>query len=297
MGQDKPHNFWHLNWMPRPAAGIKVAVFAGDLKIPATWRCFQWASRLATSRKLPFSMLGGAEFCRSSFFAECLSKEVEDDMEKNQNKSGELRRQIIQAAQAYKEHLVGKVFLYVYGNDFFEVVFQTDQFLHLTGVSSMLGARDFYQKAKNSTLSTGQIFFDTRHPYRVAKKKLPCLLVLHELTNSLVIISKDTHTGTLLYKLSVSNLEFTIGLTENRGQDGSKINDWFLPRTLRVKDKPVENSSCSEFVDFIFAKEATSTQYTEITYRDAEKVPPQSIRMLLSSQLQDALYNTENKVT
>ena len=161
----------------------------------------------------------------------------------------------------------------------------------------MLGARDFYQKAKNSTLSTGQIFFDTRHPYRVAKKKLPCLLVLHELTNSLVIISKDTHTGTLLYKLSVSNLEFTIGLTENRGQDGSKINDWFLPRTLRVKDKPVENSSCSEFVDFIFAKEATSTQYTEITYRDAEKVPPQSIRMLLSSQLQDALYNTESKVT
>ena len=113
-------------------------------------------------------------------------------MEKNQNKSGELRRQIIQAAQAYKEHLAGKVFLYVYGNDFFEVVFQTDQFLHLTGVGSMLGARDFYQKAKNSTLSTGQIFFDKRHPYRVAKKKLPCLLVLHELTNSLVIISKDS---------------------------------------------------------------------------------------------------------
>lgn len=214
-------------------------------------------------------------------------------MEKKEDKIGELRRQVIQAAKAYKDNLAGKVFLYVYGACYFEVVFQTDQFLHLTGVGTSLRARDFYQKAKDSTLSTGQMYFDARHPYRTAKKKLPCLAELFKLTDNLVIISDDTRTGTLTYKLSVSNLEFTIGLTENCDKDGKKINDWFLPRTLRVKDKTVENSSASEFVDLILAKDAASTHYTHITYRDEEKIPPQSIKELLSPELQTVLYPEE----
>ena len=33
---------------------------------------------------------------------------------------------------------------------------------------------------------------------------------------------------TIIYKLSVTNLKFTLGLTENKDVDGNKINDFFM---------------------------------------------------------------------
>ena len=45
---------------------------------------------------------------------------------------------------------------------------------------------------------------------------------------------------TITYNLSVTNLKFTLGLIENIDNTGNKINDFFLPMTLRVKDSSVE---------------------------------------------------------
>ena len=168
-----------------------------------------------------------------------------------------IRKHIVDASCVYRDNLAGKVFLYVTGDEYFEVVFQTDRFMHLTGVNSRLSAQEFYDKATDSKLTTGQFYFDPQHPYRGAKKKLLCLLLLPELTNSLVCVVKNMTTLTLTYKLGVTNLDFTIGLTENVDYNGNKINDWFLPRTLRVKDKSIENSDSAELVDFIFAKDAS----------------------------------------
>ena len=92
-------------------------------------------------------------------------------MEKKEDKIGELRRQVIQAAKAYKDNLAGKVFLYVYGACYFEVVFQTDQFLHLTGVGTSLRARDFYQKAKDLILSILLDTFSSRNFYAACSSK------------------------------------------------------------------------------------------------------------------------------
>ncbi len=47
-----------------------------------------------------------------------------------------------------------------------------------------------------------------------------------------VCILKDMQTVTIMYKLSVTNLEFTLGLTENLDNYGKKINDFFLPMSL-----------------------------------------------------------------
>ena len=63
--------------------------------------------------------------------------------------------------------------------------------------------------------------------YANAKKKLPCLKHLPELTKDMVCILKDMQTVTIKYKLSVTNLEFTLGLTENTDKHGNKINDFF----------------------------------------------------------------------
>lgn len=196
-----------------------------------------------------------------------------------------IRTQIIQASHVYQNKLAGKVFLYVIGDTFFEVVFQTKCFLHLTGVGSTLSAQDFYEKAKKSILTTDQIYFDQRHPYYSAKKKLPCLLLLPALTNSLVCVTKDMQTMTLTYKIGVTNLDFTIGLMENSDHAGNKINGWFLPRTLRVKDKSIEKSKSAEFVDFILAKDASMDQYDTITFSEPGKKLPSTIKELLSLKL------------
>lgn len=213
-------------------------------------------------------------------------------MKAKQDKKENIRKQIISASYVYRDKLAGKVFLYVFGNEYFEVVFQTDRFKHLTGVNSELNAQDFYEKAKDSTLTTDQICFDQTHYYSGAKKKLPCLHQLPALTNDLVCVVKGMQTVTLTYKIGVTNLDFTLGLAENIDFEGNKINDWYLPRTLRVRDKAVENSDDSEFVNFIFSKDASNDKYTTIMYAEKGKQAPLSIKNLLNKSLVEYLYDT-----
>ena len=205
------------------------------------------------------------------------------------DKKESIRKQIIDASHVYRDKLAGKVFLYVYGESYFEVVFQTNRFMHLTGVNSYLQAQDFYSKASAAKLTTNQFYFE-QHPFANVKKKLPCLMQLPALTNSLVCVVKEMNTVTLTYKVGVTNLNFTIGLTENIDCMGNKINEWLLPRTLRVKDKAIENSAYAEFIDFIFMKDASHDKYSDLTYADASKFLPETVRDLLSQDLANILY-------
>lgn len=199
------------------------------------------------------------------------------------DKKNAIRQEIIDAAGVYSRDLAGRNFLYIYGEEYFEVSFPSDHFLHLTGVETMLSAKNFYKNAKKSTLANGQFYFTSRHTYANAKKKLPCLKRLPELTNGLVCILKDMQTVSIIYKLSVTNLEFTLGLIENTDNYGKKINDLFLPMSLRVEDSSVEKSAEGEIVDFIFSKDASVTKYDTLLVRDEGKTIPASVRHLLSN--------------
>ena len=57
------------------------------------------------------------------------------------DKKNAIRQGIIEAAIVYSQSLAGKTFLYVYGDEYFEVSFPGDLFLHLTG-----GRQDFLQR-------------------------------------------------------------------------------------------------------------------------------------------------------
>ena len=205
------------------------------------------------------------------------------------DKKNAIRQDIIDSAGIYSQNLAGKAFLYVYGEEFFEVSFPVDHFLHLTGVETTLSAKDFYKNAKKGKLTNSQFYFDARHPYANAKKKLPYLKRLPELTNDMVCILKDMQTVTIIYKLSVTNLEFTLGLTENVDNQGKKINDFFLPMSLRVEDTSVEKSNDGEIVDFIFSKDASKTKYDSILVKDKHKIISDSVKHLVS----DSLYRNE----
>ena len=138
---------------------------------------------------------------------------------------------------------------------------------------------------KKAKLTNNQFYFDARHPYANAKKKLPCLKRLPELTNDMVCILKEMQTVTIVYKLSVTNLEFTLGLTENIDMHGKKVNNFFLPMSLRVEDTSVEKSNDGEIVDFIFTKDASIEKYDTLLVKDKNKMIPESVRHLLDEKL------------
>ncbi len=201
------------------------------------------------------------------------------------------KKNAIRQAIVYSQNLAGKTFLYVYGDEYFEVSFPIDHFLHLTGVETRLSAKDFYKNAKKSILTNNQFYFDVRHVYANAKKKLPCLKRLPELTNEMVCVLKNMETMTITYKLSVTNLEFTLGLTENIDNTGNKINDLFLPMSLRVKDSSVEKSGDGEIVDFIFSKDASVARYDTLLVEDKSKTIPSCIKHLIN----DDFYHATNE--
>lgn len=147
-----------------------------------------------------------------------------------------------------------------------------------------LSSKDFYKNAKKAKLTNNQFYFNARHPYANAKKKLPCLKRLPELTNDMVCILKDMQTVTIIYKLSVTNLEFTLGLTENTDDKGKKVNDFFLSMSLRVEDSSVEKSNDGEIVDFIFSKDASTAKYDTLLVEDKHKSIPESIKHLISEE-------------
>lgn len=203
-------------------------------------------------------------------------------MATKEEKKSVIRRAVIDAAVVYSQNLAGKTFLYVYGDEYFEVSFPIDHFLHLTGVETQLPAKEFYRNAKKGKLTDNQFYFTGRHPFANAKKKLPCLKRLPEFTNEMVCILKDMQTASIIYKLSVTNFEFTLGLTENIDANGNKINDFFLPMSLRVEDSSVARSRDGDIVDFIFSKDASIKLYDTLLVKDEQKKIPGSIRHLIS---------------
>ena len=207
------------------------------------------------------------------------------------DKKNAIRQGITEAEIVYCQNLAGKTFLYVCGDEYFEVSFPIDHFLHLTGVETRLSTKDFYKNAKKSILTNNQFYFDARHVYANAKKKLPCLKRLPELTNEMVCVLKNMETMTITYKLSVTNLEFTLGLTENIDNTGNKINDLFLPMSLRVKDSSVERSNDGDVVDFIFSKDASVAKYDTLLVEDKSKTIPSCIKYLIN----DDFYHATNE--
>ena len=64
------------------------------------------------------------------------------------------------AASLYREHLVGKRFMYVFDNRYIEVIYKTENFKHLTGVATNLSAKQFFRLAKKRKLTAAQIGCD-----------------------------------------------------------------------------------------------------------------------------------------
>ncbi len=185
-----------------------------------------------------------------------------------------VKNMIIGATRVYGQFLSGKNFLYVYGENYFEVSFPVDHFRHLTGVNSMTNAIDFYKDAKKGSLTNNQFYFDKHYRSDLASKKLSCLLRLSDLTSNLVCVLKDMKTDTYYYKMSLTDFKFTLGLVE----DGAGV---YVPMSLRVESKSFDRSLDGDIVDFIFSKDASIDKYDTLLVRDDNKDIPLSIKHLI----------------
>lgn len=105
---------------------------------------------------------------------------------------------------------------------------------------------------------------------------------LPELINDMVCVLKNMQTVTVIYKLSVTNLEFTLGLTENTDNRGNKIDDFFVPMSLRVEESSVKRSKEAEIVDFIFSKDASADRYDTLLVEDKRKTIPDNVKPLIN---------------
>ncbi|WP_026658432.1 hypothetical protein [Butyrivibrio sp. AC2005] len=85
----------------------------------------------------------------------------------------------------------------------------------------------------------------------------------------------------ITYKLSVTNLEFTLGLVQQTDNNGNIMPNRFIPMTLRVEDSSVNKSGGGEIIDFIFSKDASKSVYDTLSVRDERKDIPKCIRALL----------------
>ena len=87
---------------------------------------------------------------------------------------------------------------------------------------------------------------------------------LPKLINDMVCVLKNMQTVTVIYKLSITNLEFTLGLTENTDSRGDKIDDFFVPMSLRVENASIKRSKEAEIIDFTFSKDASADRYNTL---------------------------------
>lgn len=197
----------------------------------------------------------------------------------------DLRLKIIKAAKEYKSNLMSNNFLYVYNGKYFEVAFYKENFAHLTGVNSNLGAKQFFDKSCTSTITTQQFYFDTEHPLRNAKKKLEKLEQLSNLTKECICVVTDLTTNNKVqYKLIITNLEITLRLMNDVDKNGNLKSNMNIPRSFTVKDKVIENSKDGDIVDFIFKKKQKDKIYSEILYQDKTKEIPLILKGIIDNK-------------
>ena len=184
---------------------------------------------------------------------------------KTQNDRKIIVSEIIKAAQAYKQNLVGKTFLYVFDNKHIEVMFKAKDFRHLTGVDTTLAAQEFYKKAHKGELQASQIFFSARHPYSLAQKKLKHLQDISSLAMGESFMLKDVNTQTESYKYGTTDLEFSLCFNKEYDVNGIEQGDCFIAKSLRDEDC-FSKSNDVFTITHIYSKKNDEKKYSQELY-------------------------------
>lgn len=182
-------------------------------------------------------------------------------------------RRIHNAAKQYKNYFVGNTYMFIYENQYVEVMFKKSSFLHLTGVDTKLSAEDFYKHAlKKNGLRPVEISFNTDHPYVLAEKKTQYLADLYKITLTDVVIATDVVTMTFTYSIGITNLEFVICLGDDTDSAGNVLYGYKIPYSFRIEE--IQNSKFNDLheVTHVLKKETGSKKYNVLTFGKKETI-------------------------
>ena len=180
-----------------------------------------------------------------------------------------IRDNIVSNVQIYKEQLAGKYYLYIFENQFFEMYFGIENFMHLTGVGSKVNSREFYKLAKSRHLEASQMFFSKRFPLKTALQKTALLSEMPKFVKEGYFVIKDLNTETEFYPYAITNLDqsILIGLKEEEDKE------IYIPKSLRVKGNifnKIQNNQVFE-INHILCKTDIAGKYNEILYNEKQK--------------------------
>ena len=191
---------------------------------------------------------------------------------KPKHNASKIVKRIINAARMYQQDVVNKTFLILYEGRSIEVLFKTENFLHLCGVDSSLYAKDFYRKAVKGQLKEKEVSFSKTHPFVFADIKtnrLPDALALLK-RDSLLITEVSTQSK--IYKLGTTDLEVVVCFDSQIGNNGYPVNDILIPYSLRVEE--IDNKRFKDIyeVDFVLSKQTGVKEYYNIEYGDSKRL-------------------------
>lgn len=194
---------------------------------------------------------------------------------------------IVAAAQLYKKMLVGKRFLYVFDGRYIEVLFESKNFKHLTGVSTHLSAERFYKYAVERKLAVSQIWFDAHHPYALSVRKLRHLSDIAKMSSSENFMLEDISTDTKNYKFGTTDLKFTLCMGKPTDSNGNDIGECFIVESLRDEDC-FSRSAEAFVVTHILSKPNDSRKYSDLLFMDKNSTIadlPSAVKQMLSDNI------------
>lgn len=204
---------------------------------------------------------------------------------------------IHQAAEAYRDNLVGKDFLYVFDNRFIEVKYRVDNFMHFTGVGSNLPARRFYHNALSNQLPISQIFFNKNHPYALAQKKMNHICNIPTVVSKECFMLERVTTQTASYEFGATNLDCTMCLNKELVNGVAKGRHYIA---MSLRDDDCFNKSQNQFiVTHIFSKLDSQKKYDTLQYIDRTSSAdnlPDSVKQMLSDELLTELVSATAKL-
>ena len=199
-------------------------------------------------------------------------------------------KEICRAAKLYKDHLVGKRFMYVFDGRYIEVLYKKENFKHLTGVECNISAKDFYKNALKNRLQGTQIYFTNRHPYSLCKRKITHLCNVAILASSENFMLEEIVTDSKTYKFGTTDLKFSLCMNKEYDNNGVEKGDCYIVESLRDEDC-FSKSKQAYTVTHILSKDNTSHTYTDVLFLDRssslQELPGDVFKMIDESLLKN----------
>lgn len=191
---------------------------------------------------------------------------------KSKHNSKTILNRVVNLAKQYKDTLVGKTFLVLYEGHSVELLFKTENFLHLCGIDSVLYAKDFYRKAVKGQLQSTEISFSSVHPYVFADIKTSYLAQAFSIFTKDSLVITNISTSTRSFKLGTTDLEIVFCFDVQYDNTGKIINDVLIPYSLRIEN--IANNKFNQMfeVDYVLSKPTGAKQYSTIEFGDKMKL-------------------------